>query len=83
MFKCQLTKRTSRPGEKLNKITALTRNKTYKHFNYELEEEWTSYGSETVLELNATDSGYKMWNAWTDAQRQEWLRQQGFVKDGI
>ena len=81
MYKCQITGRTSRPGEKLNRIAIVTRVKQYKHFDRETEEEWFSHGSETAKEINDNDEGQKLWLSWTDEQRHAWLVAAGHIRE--
>jgi hypothetical protein len=76
-FRCQVTGRLSFPGDKLNKIVALTRPQTYKHWDEEAEENWETTGSEIVLELNATNAGVELWDSWNADQRAEFLKQFG------
>lgn len=80
MYKCQITGRTSRPGEKLNRIAIVSRNRQYKQFDQETEEEWLSHGVEIVKEINVNDEGEKLWNSWNDEQRHIWLVAAGHVK---
>lgn len=80
MYKCEVTNRTSRPGEKLNRIAIVTRSKQYKHFDRETEEEWFSHGFETVKEINANEEGAQLWNSWNDEQRRTWLVAAGHVR---
>ncbi len=65
MFYCQVTKRTSKPREKINRITVATREVEYKHFDEESEEEWFTRGTEIVREISACDDGVKLWEAMT------------------
>lgn len=81
MYFCQVTKKFSRQGkpdteaspavagEKLNKIVIETRDVQYKHWDNEAEEEWFSYGTEIVREINACDNGVQVWNAMSPEQR--------------
>lgn len=75
MYFCQVTKKFSRQGspdtdgEKLNKITVETREVQYKHWDHEAEEEWFSYGTEIVKEINASDNGVQVWDAMSPEQR--------------
>lgn len=71
MYKCAITGRLSKPNEKLNKIVVETRAKTYVNWDYEAEEEWQSFGTEIVKEVDASEAGLKLWNAWTPEQRLE------------
>jgi len=66
MFKCQITGRMSRPGEKVNKIVTATRNKIYYGWfrNEEtgrFEQHEVGRGSEIVSEVNATEEGVRVW----------------------
>jgi hypothetical protein len=69
MYRCQVTGRMSKLGEKLNKIVVATRQVEYKNWDREAEEEWFSYGTEIVREINATDSGVKVWDGLTPEER--------------
>lgn len=80
MYKCAFTGRMSRDMEKLNKVVAITRERSYKQVNPETEEEWFSYGIETVLELNANEEGLRLWNSWNSEQRTLWLTEHGYVR---
>lgn len=74
MYKCQITGRNSREGEKLNKITVETRPREYKHWDREAEEDWFSYGTEIVREVNATDEGLQIWNSMTAEQQAAFVK---------
>lgn len=63
-----------RGSEKLNRIVVETRPVEYKHWDREAEEEWFSYGTEIVRELNASDEGVAIWNRMTPEQRTEFLK---------
>lgn len=69
MYKCQITGHYSREGEKLNKVVIETRTKEYKHWDREAEEEWFSYGTEIVREVDASDAGAAIWERMTPEQR--------------
>jgi hypothetical protein len=56
-------------SEKLNKIVVETRSVQYKHWDAEAEEEWFSYGTEIVREINASEEGLALWNSWSDEDR--------------
>lgn len=67
MFRCQVTGRLSKPGEKQNRIVVETRDRVYtrKVFNettrqYETVE--IGRGWEIVKEIVATDEGLQVWN---------------------
>jgi len=81
MYRCDITGRLSRELEKLNKVVAITRARTYKQFDRETEEDWFSYGTEIALELNANEDGLRLWNSWNDEQRQLWLKEHGYVQN--
>jgi hypothetical protein len=74
MYKCQVTGKQSKPGEKLNKIVVQTRAREYKHWDRENEEEWFSHGTEIVREINATDEGRDIWNSLTAEEREEFVK---------
>jgi hypothetical protein len=74
MFKCQITGKMSRPGEKANKIIVETRPKTY--YGWFLNEETgkmehheVARGWEIVKEVNATDEGLRIWKEMQDASK--------------
>lgn len=65
MFKCAVTGRMSRPGEKLNRIVIQTREKVYTQKVWEdgeLVDIEIGRGYETVREINATDAGVELYN---------------------
>jgi hypothetical protein len=62
-------------SEKLNKIVIETREVEYKHWDREAEEEWYSYGTEIVREINASDAGLALWNSWNEDTRKMFVRQ--------
>lgn len=74
MFKCQVTGKQSKLGEKLNKIVVQTRTREYKHWDRENEEEWFSHGTEIVREINASDEGRDIWNSLTPEEREEFVK---------
>ena len=79
MFMCQVTKKITKPCEKCNKITLLTRAREYKNSFYNeesrrMEETESSFGSEIVLEVNASDEGLAVWNAMNDEDRSSWVK---------
>lgn len=69
MFICQVTGKYSLEGEKLNKIVVETRVREYKNYDRENEEEWFSYGTEIVREINASDEGLAEWQRMTPEQQ--------------
>jgi len=79
MFRDQITKRLSKPGDKLRKVIALTRPKTYTRWvkNEETnhyEEVANGQGFEPVRELSLSAEGESIWNGWTPEQRMAWLK---------
>ena len=79
MFVCQVTGKLSTPGEKLNRIVARTRPRTY--FRMEKDPEtnrWSEvesgHGVEIVQEIRATAEGVLEWESMTEAQRTEHLK---------
>lgn len=57
MFRCQVTGKLSKPGQKCNKIVVERREKLYKR-----EGEVIARGWEVVREISATDEGLALWN---------------------
>jgi hypothetical protein len=65
MYRCQVTNKISKPGEKLNKIIVSTREKIYTQKIWEddeLVEIEIGRGWEIVKEINATDEGVRIYN---------------------
>ena len=65
MFKCSVTGKMSRPGEKMNRIVVETRDKIYTQEVWEegeLVEIEVGRGYETVKEIAATDEGLRRYN---------------------
>jgi hypothetical protein len=69
MFKCQITGKTSKPYEKVNRIVIETRVKVYDNWDHENEEQWNSHGTETVREINASEEGLRLWEALSPADK--------------
>lgn len=72
MFRCAITGKMSRPGEKVNKIITESRNKIYYGWfrNEEtgrFEQHEVGHGLEIVAEVNASEEGLRL---WTQAQQQ-------------
>jgi hypothetical protein len=61
MFKCDVTGKFSKLGEKCNKIVAETRERVY----LDQEGNVVGRGFEIVKELQATDEGVDMWQRLT------------------
>ena len=74
MFKCQITGKTSKPLEKLNKVTVKTRAVEYRHWDREAEEVWFTRGTEIVKEVNATEEGVQLWQSFTAEEREEFVK---------
>lgn len=65
MFYCQVTKRMSKPGEKMNRIPIVNRERVYTQQVWEegeLVEIEIGKGSEIVREIASTDEGVKLYN---------------------
>ena len=65
MFYCQVMKRMSKPGEKMNRIPIVNRERVYTQQVWEegeLVEIETGKGSEIVREIASTDEGVKLYN---------------------
>lgn len=79
MYKCQITARMSRLGDKLNKIVVQTRPRNYTRWvkneeTLKYEEVFVAKGWEIVKELNACAAGVEQWNAMTPEQRTLFLQ---------
>ncbi len=66
MFRCAVTGKMSKPGEKTNKLVLETRDRVYYGFvlNEEtdfMEEVEVGRGFEIVKEVDATDEGVRVW----------------------
>jgi hypothetical protein len=85
MFKCQITGKISRPGEKLNRVVVATREKTY-YRTYIDEEgnkitEEAARGWEIVKEANASTEGLDLYNKMVEAgTATDFLKQSGLIK---
>lgn len=80
-YRCQITNKLSRVGEKLNKIVIETRPKSYTKMVRDEESripKWTevpcSVGFETVRELNATQAGVELWESWDVDERAMFIK---------
>jgi hypothetical protein len=81
MFRCEITGKVSQPGEKLNKVIAITRPKTYTKWVRDEESHtprWVEVpagtGFEPVLELSLSQEGLNLWNSWTPEERALFLK---------
>jgi hypothetical protein len=79
MYRCQITGKVSKPGEKLNKVVAQTRPRVYT--KWVRDEETTHWieveggrGFEIVKELSLSNAGLELWNGWTAEQKNAWLK---------
>lgn len=65
MFKCQILGKTTRPGEKMNRVVIETREKVYTEWFRE-EGEWIELevgrGFEIVKEIQVSDEGLCVYN---------------------
>lgn len=64
MFKCQVTGKTSKRGEKCNKIVVKTRDRVYTEMVWEDDQQVeieVARGWEIVKEINATDEGVRLY----------------------
>lgn len=76
MFKCAISGKMSKPGEKVNRIVLETRIKEYMGERY--DEDTDQYnlvvvgrGYETVKEVFATKEGYELWQKTQTALQSE------------
>ena len=63
MFKCDVTGRDSKLGEKMNKVVTETREKVYtekQYINGRLVEVEVGFGYETVKELTVSEEGMRI-----------------------
>lgn len=79
MFVCQVSGKLSSPGEKMNKIIAVKRERVYTEMRRDsetgiVEEVEVGRGWEIVKEIAATAEGLVEWNNMSDSQRSEHLR---------
>lgn len=80
MYRCQVTGKLSKYGEKLNKIVVAKRPRDYTKWVREEEsnkwsEVWVAKGWEIVRELNVSTEGEALWSTWTEEQRLLFLKQ--------
>lgn len=80
MYRCQITGRLSKLGEKLNKVVAITRPKNYTRWikneeSFKYEEVVVGSGWEIVKELDCSAEGETLWLSWTVDERQAFLKQ--------
>lgn len=69
MFIDAITGRVSKSGEGQIKLVIETRQRTYKNWDRDAEENWESFGTEIVKEVNVTEEGLAAWNAMSDEER--------------
>jgi len=78
MFICQVTGKISKPGEKMNRIPVVKRDKVYfKKLKNEDTGKWDEVevgrGWEIVREIAATDDGVTAWNTMSEDKKQRLL----------
>lgn len=70
MFKCSITGKTTRPGEKMHRVVIETRPRVYTEWIRE-EGEWIELevgrGFEIVKEIQVSDEGLSIYNEMVDA----------------
>ncbi len=74
MFICQVTGKISKPGEKLNRLPVVKRDKVYfKKIKNEETGKWDDVevgrGWEIVREITVSDEGVTVWNNMSESQR--------------
>ena len=74
MFICQVTGKISKPGEKLNRLPVVKRDKVYfKKIKNEETGKWDDVevgrGWEIVREITVSDEGAAVWNNMSESQR--------------
>jgi hypothetical protein len=81
MFRCEITGKVSHPGEKLNKVIAITRPKTYTKWVRDEEShapKWIEVpagtGFEPVRELSLSQEGLNLWESWNEEQKALFLK---------
>jgi len=70
MFRCMITNKITRPGEKMHRVVLETRPRTYTECIRE-EGEWVELevgrGFEIVKEIQVSDEGLRIYNEMVDA----------------
>jgi hypothetical protein len=79
MYRCMITKKLSKVGEKLNKVVVITRPKNYTRWikneeTFKYEEVVVGSGWEIVKELDCTTEGEALWNSWSVDDRAAFLK---------
>ena len=81
MYICMITGKVSKPGQKLRKVVALTRPKTYTKWIRDEEvrpAKWmevpAGVGHEIVMELSCSEEGEALWNSWNSEDRAAFLK---------
>jgi len=74
MFICQVTGKSSKPGEKMNKLPVIKRDRFYfKKIKNEETERWAEVevgkGWEIVREISVSDEGLAKWQAMSEQQK--------------
>lgn len=83
MFRCEVTGKMSKSGDKLHKVVVATRQREYKEWVYNeetrrSEELVVGHGWEIVRELNASEEGEAAWNAMTLENQAAWVKRYVF-----
>lgn len=78
MFKCEITGRLSKLGEKCNKIVVERRDRVYHKWvkneeTLRFEKVEVATGWEIVKELRATEEGLKLWNSFSPEKQAAFL----------
>ena len=79
MYRCEITGKCSRPGEQLNRVVALKREKVYtKWVSDEDSKRWNEVeagrGYETVRELRLSNEGLAIWESWSAEDKKLFLQ---------
>jgi hypothetical protein len=79
MYRCEITGKLSKLGEKLNRVIAITRPKTYtKWVRDEESKKWieveSGHGFEPVRELNLSREGLEIWESWTPDEKEAYAK---------
>jgi hypothetical protein len=80
MYICQITKRHSEKGQKLNKLVIATRDRVYtKKVRNEETNRWEDVeigrGWEIVREINVSAQGLEQWNSWSQEEKDLFIKQ--------
>ncbi len=86
MYRCQITGKMSKLGEKLNKIVVEKRPKQYKTkiFNEDtrkMEEIIIGEGWEIAREINASDEGARLWELMSEEEQNNFVARGLLIND--